>query len=106
MIWLPVCAFGGFASFAKDHSFTDTVDLLSYSKNCIFTKRSVQFWEQSFIVFSPWVNYNSDQLVTSFLGYSLLLGRLGSQKFFNHSLTRSRTKDVQDIFVYISSGEK
>ena len=51
MIWLPVRAFGGFTSFAKDQSFADTVDLLSYLKNCIFTKRSVQFWEQSFIVF-------------------------------------------------------
>ena len=39
VIWPPVCAFGGFASFAKDHSFADTVDLLSYLKKLSFYKK-------------------------------------------------------------------
>ena len=39
MIWLPVCAFGGFTSFAKDHSFADTVDLLSYLKKVVFLQK-------------------------------------------------------------------
>ena len=39
MIGLPVCAFGGFASFAKDQSFADTVDLLSSLKKLSFYKK-------------------------------------------------------------------
>ena len=96
MIWLPVCAFGGFTSFAKDHSFADTVDLLSYLKKLSFYKKISAILGTKFHCFLYLGRLNSDQLVKSFLGYSLLLARHGNQKFFNHSLTSSRTQDIQD----------